>query len=304
MIRIGIIEYHEHWDYFRDLLDMLIDDDTNVLTFTRYKQLEGSNLDLLFVNSIQDTMRDVIHWLRFKPPCRSFLTVHNVNSMLKFPDFNIRKPIRSLDTLLTYLCMRFIVLPKFGGIIVLDQRLKNYIKENKFYDKPVFVIPFKYHERMFKGLKKRFVVPGRIEEHRRDYDSFLDFIKPEDLVVLLGEPIGEYGKRITERCDKMNFSGYHIHYFKERVDDETYHLTLQNAGTIVFPKVKETHGYGTTKEFYGKTKMVGAYFDAVKYGKRYMEGPPWEEIPIHYEEYSLKNIKRYIKENILSGVAS
>jgi hypothetical protein len=260
---------------------------------------KAKDLDLLFVNSIQDTMRDVIHWLRFKSPCKSLLTIHNVNSILKFPDMDIKKPIRSLDTLLTYLAMKFVVLPKFDAIIVLGQPLKDYIIKNKLYDKPIFVIPFKYHEKMYVNLFDTIVVPGRVEEHRRDYDAFLDYIKKEDSVVLLGEPIGDYGKRIIEKCKQMNKQGYHIEFFEGRVPDSLYQSNLVNAYTIVFPKVKESHGYGTTKEIYGQTKMVGAYFDAIKYGKKYIEGPPWVEIPIRYEDFSLERMKKYCKEEII-----
>jgi len=301
MKRIGIVEYHQHWDYFKDLQDMLSNDDTNILSYTNKEQLKESTLDILFVNSIQDTMRDVIHWLRFKPPCKSLLTIHNVNSILKFPNISIKKPIRSLDTLLTYLAFRFIVLPKFDSIIVLGQPLKDYIIKNKLYDKPIFVIPFKYHEKMYDGSSNVYVVPGRIEHHRRNYDAFLDYIKKEDFVELLGEPIGDYGKWIINKCKDMNKQGYHITFFEERVPDEVYHNALKFAGTIVFPKVKESHGYGTTKEIYGQTKMVGAYFDAIKYGKKYIEGPPWQEIPIKYEDFSLEKMREYCKEEIIDG---
>jgi len=298
MKRIGIVEYHQHWDYFHDLQKMLTNDDAYVRSY-EVMNIIGRKLDLLFVNSIQDTMRDVIHWLRFKKPCKSLLTIHNVNSVLKFPNLDIKKPIRSLDTLLTYLAFKFIVLPKFDAIIVLDKKLKDYIIKNKLYSKPIFVIPFKYHEKMYVNLFDTIVVPGRVEEHRRDYDAFLDYIKKEDSVVLLGEPIGEYGKKVIERCKQMNKQGYHIEFFEGRVPDSLYCSNLVNACTIVFPKVKESHGYGTTKEIYGQTKMVGAYFDAIKYGKKYIEGPPWIEIPIKYEDFSLENMKRYCKEEII-----
>jgi len=311
MKRIGVLEYHYHWDYFRDLIDMLSSDETNIIAFADkgeiqpskfIKSIDTSSLDLLFVNTIQDTMKDVIHWLRFKPKCKAILTLHNINSVLKSPIIylDIKRPISSLDTILTYLAMKFVVLPKFDAIIVLGQPLKDYIIKNNLYDKPIFVIPFKYHEKMYTDTSAGFVIPGQIEEHRRDYIKLLENINIKHQWVLLGKPVGKYGKRIIEKVKKLvDGYNYKITYFTERVPDNIYSDYLQRAEAIVNPTVKESHGYGTTEEIYGQTKTIGAYFDAIKYGKKYIEGPPWKEIPIKYEDFSLEKMKKYCKEEII-----
>jgi len=312
MKRVGIVEYHHHWDYFKDLQAMFNSSEVVVVPFINKRKKSVAkfiedvehrtkSLDLLIVNSIQDTMKDIIFWLRFKPKCKAILTIHNINSMLNKPQVNVFKPLRSIDTIASYLCMRFIVLPKFSAIIVLGQSVKDYIEKNGLYEKTIFVLPFKNHEMMYESKNATCVVPGRIEEHRRDYDALLANIKPADKIVLLGEPIGKYGNRIIEKCKEMNKQGYHITFFKRHVPDKTYHNILKDCYVIIFPRVEESHGYGTTKEYYGETKLVGAFFDAVKYGKKFIDGPPWKEVPINYEDYSLEKLRSYCKDEIVNG---
>jgi hypothetical protein len=309
MKRIGVMEYHYHWDYFRDLIDMLSSDETNIIAFADkgeiqtskfIKSIDTSSLDLLFVNTIQGTMKDVIHWFRFKPKCKCILTLHNVNSTLNKPTIDIKRPLRTLDTIMTYLAMKYVVLPKFDAVVALTQNVKDYIINNGLYDKPIFVIPFKYHEKIYTNTSAGFVVPGQIEAHRRDYDALLENINIKHQWVLLGKPVGKYGKRIIEKVKKLvDGYNYKITYFTERVPDDVYADYLQRAEALVNPTVKESHGYGTTKEIYGQTKTIGVYWDAIKYGKKYIEGPPWKEIPIKYSDFSLENMKKYCKEEII-----
>ena len=304
------MEYHYHWDYFRDLIDMLSGDNVNIIGFADKGEIQVSKfiksveclsptLDILFVNTIQGTMRDVIHWFTFKPKCKCILTLHNVNSTLNKPTIDIKHPLRSLDTILTYLAMKFIVLPKFDAIVALTQNVKDYIINNRLYDKPIFVIPFKYHEKVYTDTSAGIVVPGKIEAHRRDYEKLLFNLTKRDKLVLLGKPIDGYGKYIIGKAKVMQSLGFNITYFEGRVPDDVYFDYLKRAEFLVNPVVKESYGYGTTKEIYGLTKTIGVYWDAVKYGKKYIEGPPWKEVPIKYEDLSLRNMKKYCKEEII-----
>ena len=314
MKNIGLLEYHYHSMFFYTMARICKTKDTNVTLFTTNKifslmekhlktkdqyniVLKGENesinsflkrveqtcneeIDLLFINTIQESLKDLPHYFRFKPKCKTILTIHNVNAFLsKKITINIKKPLRTLDTILSSIIIQKNILPKFNGIVVYPS-IKEYIVTNKMYSKEVFTLPFTFYDenksrKADKQDKKiKFVVIGAIEKQRRDYDIVLDAFEklfkkfPNDIsLCLLGRPVGSYGQQVIRRCKKMKERGYNIQFFEEFVPEETFSKVLMESTVILSPTKPETRGLGVIKETYGVSKASGALCEAIQNAK-------------------------------------
>ena len=313
---IGILEYHYHSIFFYTLARICKTKNTNVTLFTtkeifslienhlkqkdqytvilkkegesinsflkRVGKICDEKIDLLFVNSIQETCKDLPHYFRFNPSCKMILTIHNVNAFLnKKITINIKKPFRTLDTILSSIIIQRIVLPKFDGINVVYPPIKRYIEKYTTWSKPVYTLPFtlfdldkRLHSKKKKDEKIRLTVPGAIEKQRRDYNVLVDVFKSlfqqydkQLSLILLGRPVGAYGERILKQFKEIKENKFDITIFEEYIPEETYDQMLMESDVILAPLKVKTHGLGTIEEIYGMTKGASAPFEALQYAK-------------------------------------
>lgn len=282
---IGILEYHPyHQEYVRTLSKIC--EDHNVTVFKNRKEAINTDLDLLFVDTIQPFPNDYLKWIRFKPKCPAILTIHEANSEL---DNNI--PLKKT------------VLKKFDAINVTMTQIKNYIIENSLYEGKIFTLPFMLHEKKYPDKSGLFVIPGRIEKFRREYHKILDKDKIEEYLplCLLGEPIGSYGESIVNLCRHLSDTyRFVIHTYDGFIPADEYDRVLKECRAIVAPLCNPTDGFmGFRKETYGMTKACGSMFEAIKYGKPYISDL---KIELDYDFFSLQNMKKYLEEEIIGGV--
>jgi len=248
----------------------------------RVENICTKKIDLLFINTIQKSMLDFPRFLRFKPSCKMILTIHTANAWFsKKPQLDLKMIFRTVDTNISTFFGRFLILPKFNAINVIYSPIKDFIIRKTDWDKPVFTIPFGFYENEidYKLVKKNdnklvFVLPGQIEEHRRDYDVVLDafekiFQRHNEKIrlILLGYPVGLYGKRILKRCEEFKEKGYNLSYYHNFIPEEEYDLEVKSVDFIILPIKILTHGIGVTKEYYGITKGNAGVFEAIQYGK-------------------------------------
>jgi len=167
---IGILEYHYHSIYLVTLAKVCNTKNTHVTIFTtkeifslietyledkqqytiiikeekesissflkKVEKICDEKIDLLFINTIQESLKDLPHYLRFKPKCKMILTVHDANTWLNQQlKIDFKKPFRTLDTLLSSFIIQKIVLPKFDGINIVYPPIKDYIKTISFTKK-------------------------------------------------------------------------------------------------------------------------------------------------------------------------
>lgn len=315
MKEIGILEYHYHSIYLVTLAKVCNTKNTHVTIFTtkeifslietyledkqqytiiikeekesissflkKVEKICDEKIDLLFINTIQESLKDLPHYLRFKPKCKMILTVHDANTWLNQQlKIDFKKPFRTLDTLLSSFIIQKIVLPKFDGINIVYPPIKDYIKNNKFYKKDVYSFPFILFEdnkkiSLLKDKKKiKFVVPGAVIEQRRDHTVIIDaferlFEKYNNKIslCLLGKPTGIYGKKILKRCQKLMDKGFNICFFESFVPEEEYEKTLNESTVVIAPIKLNTTSLGTWQETFGLTKASGAIFESIQYAK-------------------------------------
>lgn len=247
----------------------------------KVKKACDEKIDLLFVNTVQKSMLDLPHYFCFNPKCKMILTIHAANSWFyKKPLLDVKQLVRTVDTILSTITVRFFILPRFNAISVVYSPVKDFILKNTDYQKKVFVFPFSCLDsdlKMFDDKKNSevvFVVPGQIEKHRRDYDMVLDsfkslFEKFNDDVTLyiLGFPVGVYGNHILERCKELENKGYNIKYFDSFVPEKLYTEIMKSADFIIAPIKINSESFGIIPEIYGVTKGTALVFDGIQYCK-------------------------------------
>ena len=275
-MEIGILEYHYHWEYVETLKKICSDHDITVFNNIKDAKKKSKNLDLLFVNTIQPVPWDISKWITFKPKCKSILTIHEANT-----DFRFLK----------------VLFKKFDALSVPFLPMKDYILKEKNYKGKLFTLPYAIHEKVYPNKNCLRVVPGKIEEFRRDYDLFFRTLTKSQKWCLLGEPIGTYGHKVMLQCIDHNDRGFDIKFYSKHVPTEEYNDILKNCNSIFAPLKNPTVGTNKLcKEIYGKTKICGAYFEAVKYGKLFICNQP---IELSYKDYLFKDWKKYFNEVVL-----
>jgi len=312
---IGLLEYHYHSIYFYTLAKIANTKKTHVTLFTtkeiyslieshldnkdqytiiikeekesinsflkRIEKICNDKIDLLFINTIQESLKDLPHYFKFKPNCKMILTVHDANTWLnKKLTLDFKKPFRTLDTLISSIIIQKIILPKFDGINVVYPPIKDYIKNNNFYKKDVYTIPFilfdenKKIQLLKTSNKIKFVVPGAVIEQRRDHTAIMDaferlFEKYGEKIslCLLGKSTGSYGKDILKRCQDLVDKGFNVCFFKSFVPEKKYDKTLNECTIVIAPIKLDSTSLGTWKETFGLSKASGAIFEAIQYAK-------------------------------------
>jgi len=274
-MKIGILEYQDyHQIYVKTLRAILEDYDVTIFNDYKMAQQSTKDLDFLFVNSIRPLPFDIIHWIRFKPKCKSIWTIHNANTELTYSK---------------------ILLKRFDAINVFLPATKKYIKEKGLYNGTIYTIPFMIHLKKYENKNDMFVVPGKIEKFRRDYDFAFNMMKKSDKWCFLGKPIGSYGKEVLQKCKELNKEGYNIKTFTEYVEEEEYETILKECKAVVSPLRNPTAGHNRLKkEYYGLTKACGARFEAIKYGKPYISSI--NDYQLDYRDYTLPKMKKQMEE--------
>ncbi len=315
MKNIGIIEYHYHSIYFYSLARICKTKNTNVTLFTTKKiysliephlknkenyeiilkdenetinsflkkveKICDDRIDILFINTIQESCKDLPHYFKFNPSCNMILTVHDANTWLK-PGFKIdfKRPFATLDTLVSSFLISKIILKKFDAINVIYSPIRDYISQHTDYKKEVFTLPFTtYDEKKDvhlwkKDEKIKFIIPGAIIESRRDHSVVMETFErlfekfPKEIsLCLLGKPEGTYGKKIIENAEELKSKGYDVSYFDKFVEEKTYDKLFSESTIVIAPIKLNARSLGVIKETFGKTKSSGIFFDAIQYSK-------------------------------------
>jgi len=183
---------------------------------------------------------------------------------------NFRNPFRCIDANASMFFIKRSILPNFDAISVIYSPLKEFIKQNTNYSKPVYVLPFNFYDEKV----VRFVLPGLIEEYRRDYSGSLEifeklFKKYDKKIELciLGKPVGDSGARIIKKCEEIKKKGFNIVYYKGFVPEVEYNKKLLESDVIFSPLHTVTKRETGIDEIYGTTEGSALPFEAIQYTK-------------------------------------
>jgi len=241
----------------------------------------NKKIDILFINTIHETLLDLICYLGFNPKSKTILLIHHVNAWLK-PRliFNIKHPIRTADTNLASMLIRRFIFPKFDAINVIYHPLKEYIRANTNYEKEIFTLPTSIFENT-KTMKRqedegklKIVIPGLIQKHRKDYgtvfpafETLFKHHKEKIKLCVPGLPVGKFGRQIYKKFKDMEQKGFDVEIFDHFVPDDTFDDILTQSDIILAPIRIKTRADGDIEEIYGKTVGSGVVFNAIQYAK-------------------------------------
>lgn len=281
------------------------DDDESLSAFLTRISDRTTDIDLLLVTSIYGTAPELRHFWQFNPDCPVAVWIFNANAWLG--GYSVRKGlVGNVNTL-----ARRRILSNVNAIIVEYEPIRSYVEtelNNRVVEKVRCFPPVYADDPRLTGLNQEvssdsgasgihFVVPGRIEQSRRDYDTVCDVFEMVDPTVanslrltLLGKPYGEYGKRIIERCDALTERGVNVTVFNEWIPIDTYRQTLRDATFLLCPLQRTTESASIT-EVYGRTKGSGNVWDAIQNATPLV-------VPSHFE------VAHYIKSSTYSYESS
>lgn len=299
--------------------DIILKRDTeNIRSFMRrVETICNKKIDVLFINTIHETLLDLIYYLRFNPKSKTILLIHHVNAWMR-PGliFNIKHPIRTIDTNLSSALIRKFIFPKFDAINVIYHPLKEYIQTNTDYEKEIFTLPTSIFENVktTEGQKDdgklRIVIPGLIQEHRKDYsavfpvfENLFENYKGKIKLYIPGLPVGRFGKQIYDKFKDMGQKGCDIVIFDHFVPDDIFDDILTQSDIILAPIRIKTRADGDIEETYGKTVGSGVVFNAIRYAKPIVVPAEFNMLP-NLESSTLKYSDSVELENIITELIS
>ncbi|ULQ57543.1 hypothetical protein KJS94_04930 [Flavihumibacter rivuli] len=203
--------------------------------------------------------------------CRFVLVVHALNALFHMPfRMNLRHMVRKWGQHQLMKAIRELALlePALSGPLV-DQLKTHY----RLHYLPGAVYEPDNHIPPSPG-PLRLVVAGSIDKERRDYEEVFALIDQAEAsqlpleLVLVGQPVGDYGKRIMERANawqgklcKLKTMGDSFVPFSQ------FRVELENADFFFLPVCTNSLAYDHTPEVYGQTKSTGNIFDAIRFAK-------------------------------------
>jgi glycosyltransferase involved in cell wall biosynthesis len=255
----------------------------------RIEQQYSTDLDLLIVQSLYPSTRQIPTYLRFDPDCDRLLWIYNVNQWFKSSLSLRRGFIWNCNTV-----GRKLLLRKFDGFCVQYPPMAEYMQDNVGTSKPVYSFPTTLFENEpdRSTAPVRFAVPGYIQSRRRDYDLVLDVFKElfaehgEKIALeLVGTADTEYGKRILDRCRDLQDEGHNVIYYEDWIPKEDYDEAIRTSSFLLCP-LRRTIDYRGIKEVYGRTKGSGNVFDSLRNGNPIIL-PDYFEIDLTIRERAL-----------------
>jgi hypothetical protein len=225
----------------------------------------SSQPDLILLNSVDAHHLMIARMLRNKAAF-VMINLHDVNNFLR-AGFG-RTPrgfVRGVG--------KQILTSRADGFLVNFGEMKRYIQTERLTTKPVFVLPPVFSKAYPPSDVGAFtvVVPGSIDERRRDYDLVLRAWEKAGLknavLVLAGRPVDAYGARIHERAAALVSAGFIIRYFAGEVPEAEFQSIVSGASLLLSPLMIRTSIHDGIEEEYGRSKFSGNVYDAIRHGK-------------------------------------
>lgn len=234
-----------------------------------YFVLKSDHYDLVILNSIDSKLLILFGILIIAKPGRILVNLHDVNNFFRVnPSLNVRTNIRSISKKLLMLLT--------DGYIVNAESMKAYIIKNYLTKKPVYWLQPVYYKPESPAqvpVTNAIVVPGSIDQRRRDYDLVLQVIqemlkyKLPIKWILAGKPMEDYGVEIIEKARGLNRQGADISFYKEVIPENEFQQIIAVSSWILSPLVSSTTIHDNIVEVYGESKGSGNVYDAIRHAK-------------------------------------
>jgi hypothetical protein len=241
---------------------------------TIYHSCKKNNIELLFLNTVSNNFIFYALLAKRLHTTKVIVTLHDANSFLRSSvSLNFRRSVRHVGK-------KLLAHYAYAYSTVAETVLKH-MKTEMGVKKKVYCIPGAVYELKLQKIKSfssgdslNIVVPGSIDDLRRDYDfvfSLLNKINELHLpvhIILLGTAHGDYGNTIIQKCKEYSSIHNNLSYYNGKiVYQDEFDRQLDDCHFIFIPSVIKTTIADNIEETYGLTKSSGNIFDAIKHGK-------------------------------------
>ncbi|HLL43481.1 MAG TPA: hypothetical protein VK369_10100 [Segetibacter sp.] len=246
------------------------DDRYNEFSLKIYSVLKSNHYDLVILNSIDSRLLILFMILMITKPGRILVNLHDINNFFKTnPSLNIRTNIRSIGKKLLMLLT--------DGYIVNAESMKEYMIKNHLTKKPIYWLQPVYYKPAASVRESTFtntiVIPGSIDQRRRDYDFVLEVI--QEMLnwqvsvkwILAGKPMEDYGVKIINKAKELNTQGANISFYNEVISENEFQKIVAASSLILSPLVSATTIHDNILEVYGESKGSGNVYDAIRHAK-------------------------------------
>jgi hypothetical protein len=240
-----------------------------------YNTTKELQLQLLYLNTISDNFIFYSWMISFLKPIRVIVTLHSINNYFNPSNsFTLRGIVRTMGK---KRLMR--VVNEFN---VVSLTMVDYLKERLPASKKVHCVPGAVYEgrpdRVYpRALPEviKLVVPGVIDERRRDYDLVLQLLGKlqergmQIVISLLGGISPIFGKNILQKLKGRKWEGLH-YYDVPVVDQPEFDKVMDEADLVLLPSTIHNTILDNIEEVYGLTMSSGNLFDIVKHAKPFI----------------------------------
>lgn len=243
--------------------------DENIRDFLNRIEQKSKDLDLIMVNSFYERAHRIPYFWFFSPDCKFVWWIYNTKSWLYGLSFE-KKISGNINTIL-----RKPILSNMDAIIIEYEPIIRYLKSDPNINMNADMFSFAptlFENRSNKENNERvhYVVPGRIEQSRRNYklvcqvfESLAKEYGSQIKLTFLGQPHDQYGEKIIQWADRLNRSDLEVDTFNQWIPIDTYHTVIQDATFLLCPLREKIRSSGSP-EIYGKTKGSGNIWDAIQ----------------------------------------
>ncbi|HEX6333432.1 MAG TPA: glycosyltransferase [Flavisolibacter sp.] len=248
------------------------DPEAGVRTF--YRQLRQffttDRFDVILLNSVDARHLVVYAALRNQTRAKVLINIHDIRNFFMHP---FRPELRSLIRS----AGKKILQQRADGFLVNARAMKEYMEAHQLTKKPVFWLSPVIEKATVPTTGGEFlhvVVPGSIDERRRDYDFVLDAVEAVHTQVpgrihltFAGRPVGDYGSRIIGRMQELGELGIPTAFSEDEIRETKFQEIIASASVLLSPLRIKTSIRDATEEMYGLTKCSGNIYDAIRHGR-------------------------------------
>jgi len=240
-----------------------------------YKETKEQQLQLLYLNTISDNFIFYSWMISFLKPIRVIVTLHSINNYFNHSNaLTLRRIVRTMGK---KSLMR--VVNEFNVVAL---TMVDYLKERLPASKKVHCVPGAVYEGRSGRIYPRempvvikLVVPGVIDERRRDYGLVLQLVEKlqergmQITICLLGGISPIFGKIILQKLKSRKWEGLH-YYDVPVVDQPEFDRVMDEADLVFLPSTIHNKIIDDIPEVYGLTMSSGNLFDIIKHAKPFI----------------------------------
>lgn len=245
--------------------------------YRMYTEVKKKNIELLYLSTVSDNY--LLYYVLVRMvKVRTILTLHAING------FFCSRPGGNIRGQLNYAGMKLLI-SAIREFNVISLTMVSYLQNKLPAFKRVHCIPGAVYEppqlqnNSLPVLTRmiQLVVPGTIDNRRRNYDLVFDLLEASRQVslpvsiVLLGGHYGEYGKQVLDKCRQYIQYNSNLRFYEtDAVEQPEYNRVMQHAHFVLMPCVTRAVVFGYAEERYGISKSSGNIYDVVRYAKPFI----------------------------------